>query len=95
MAYALPGGETLAYRDMVERVLGALQPPVRVRELPPWLFNGALRLAQSGGYARGLGGAAVARMRSDLVFDVEPARRDFGYAPRPFRPTAQMFDPRP
>ena len=93
MAYALPGGETLAYREMVERVLGALQPPVRVRELPPWLFNGVLRLAQSGGYARGLGGAAVARMREDLVFDATPARADLGYAPRPFRPTAAMFEP--
>ena len=38
--------------------------------------------------------AAVARMRSDLVFDLEPARRDFGYAPRPFRPQARMFAPR-
>jgi len=30
-------------------------------------------------------------MRSDLVFDPADAQRDFGYAPRPFRPTASMF----
>ncbi|KAB8198542.1 nucleoside-diphosphate sugar epimerase, partial [Lysobacter maris] len=32
-----------------------------------------------------------ARMREDLVFDAGPAARDFGYAPRPFRPQAAMF----
>jgi hypothetical protein len=32
-------------------------------------------------------------MREDLVFDIEPARRDFGYAPRAFTPTAEMFSP--
>jgi hypothetical protein len=32
--------------------------------------------------------AALQRMREDLVFDLEPARRDFGYAPRAFAPTA-------
>ena len=37
------------------------------------------------------GDAVVARMRQDLVFDLEPARRDFGYAPRTFNPTADMF----
>jgi hypothetical protein len=30
-------------------------------------------------------------MRDDLVFDATPAQRDFGYAPRPFQPTASMF----
>jgi len=35
----------------------------------------------------------VVRMRDDLVFDATPARRDFGYAPRAFQPTASMFSP--
>src|SRR3546814_17920890 len=50
-----------------------------------------LSLAHAGGVARGFGSAALARMRDDLVFDIEPARRDFGYAPRPFEPEAAMF----
>lgn len=90
-AYALPGGETLAYREMVARVLASLQPPARLVELPAPLFALALRVAQLTGRARGLGGAAVARMREDLVFDAGPAMRDFGYAPRLFRPEAGMF----
>lgn len=90
-AYALPGGETLPYREMVRRVLAVLRPQPRLFELPSPLFNLLLAAAHAAGHARGFGEAAVARMRSDLVFDAGPAQRDFGYAPRPFRPTADMF----
>lgn len=93
-AYALPGGETLSYRDMVARVLASLRPPPTLVELPSPLFNLALLAAQASGRATGLGEAAVRRMRSDLVFDAGPARRDLGYAPRPFRPSAAMFETR-
>ena len=93
-AYALPGGETLTYRDMVARVLASLSPPPQLVELPSPLFNLALLVAQMTGRATGLGEAAVRRMRSDLVFDVTPAKQDFGYDPRPFRPRANMFEPR-
>ena len=93
--YALPGGETLAYRDMVARVLATLQPPARLHLLPPAAFRALLALAHAGGVARDFGNAALARMRDDLVFDAEPARRDFGYAPRAFEPAAKMFDAGP
>lgn len=92
--YALPGGETLPYREMVTRVLATLRPPPLLIELPAPLFALALKTAQSRGIATGLGQAAVDRMRSDLVFDIEPARRDFGYAPRPFHPQRGMFESR-
>lgn len=91
-AYALPGGETLTYREMVARVLGVLQPPPTLVEVPSPLFNLALLVAEASGRASGLGEAAVRRMRSDLVFDMAPAQRDFGYSPRTFRPTADMFE---
>jgi len=92
-AYALPGAETLPYREMVARVLAALQPPVPLILLPASLFSVALSGMRLLGRADGLGDAVVARMRDDLAFDATPARRDFGYAPRPFRPTASMFSP--
>lgn len=90
-AYALPGGETLPYREMVERVLAVLQPPASLHVVSPPLFRALLSLAHTAGIARGFSDAASARMRHDLVFDIEPARLDFGYAPRPFQPTAAMF----
>jgi len=93
--YALPGGETLAYRDMISRTLHALQPPARLLEVPAPLFNLAIRAARLSGRMRGANDAVVARMRQDLIFDIEPARRDFGYAPRLFKPTADMFSNAP
>lgn len=90
-AYDLPGGETLCYHAMVRRVLACQQPPLRLWRVPAPLFHGALALARASGRLRGLGDAAVQRMREDLVFDAAAARRDLGYAPRPFQPTARMF----
>lgn len=90
-AYALPGGETLPYREMVARTLAALSPAPRLLELPGPLFRAALAAARAGGRVRDMPAGAVARMREDLVFDAGPAERDFGYRPRPFRPTAKML----
>lgn len=92
-AYALAGGETLPYREMVARVLAVLEPPAGLIEVPAPLFHAAAWSLRLLGRA-GLGEAVVARLRSDLVFDVAPAARDFGYTPRAFRPTADMFRPR-
>jgi nucleoside-diphosphate-sugar epimerase len=92
--FDLPGGETLAYRDMVHRVLRVLEPPAHLVELPLPMFELALRMAQSRGIATGFGDAAVERMRRDLVFDAAPARAAFAYAPRAFTPAASMFPPR-
>lgn len=92
-AYALPGGETLAYREMVARVLAALPGRPRLLVLPAPLFRALLAPARAAGLAEGFGEAALARMREDLVFDDAPARRDFGYAPRGFAPDAAMLTP--
>ena len=93
-AYAVPGGDTLSYRDMVVRVLETLQPAPRLVELPGPLFRAALWAARVCGQAGGFGDAALARLQQDLVFDNESALRDFGYRPRAFRPAADMFRPR-
>ncbi|MFC7520433.1 NAD-dependent epimerase/dehydratase family protein [Xanthomonas populi] len=85
-SYAVGGGEVLAYTQMVERVLAALPRPARLYQVTPTLFGLALSAAQRFGRLRGMNAAALQRMRDDLVFDLEPARRDFGYAPRAFRP---------
>jgi nucleoside-diphosphate-sugar epimerase len=92
-AYDLPGGETLPYREMVARVLAALQPSARLVELPAPLFAMLLSVARTTGRLHGFGEAALARTREDVVFDTAPARRDFGYAPRVFAPTAKMLLP--
>jgi nucleoside-diphosphate-sugar epimerase len=87
-AYAVGGGEVLSYDRMVARVLHALAPPATLHRVPTPLFTGVLRLAHATGRLRGLNAEALRRMRADLVFDLAPARRDFGYAPRAFAPLA-------
>ena len=74
------------------RVLASLQPARPLHELPMPLFRLAVKTAQARGIAADLTDAAVARMREDLVFNLAPAQRDFGYAPRAFRPEARMFE---
>lgn len=91
--YDLPGGETLPYRDMIARMLAAMQPPPRLVEVPAPLFAVALAGARLAGLARGIGDAAIDRLREDLVFDAGPASSDFGYAPRPFDPVAAATAP--
>ena len=59
-------------------------------EMP--LFRLVVRAAQARGHARDLTDAAVERLRQDMVFNLGPAQRDFGYAPRPFKPEARMFN---
>jgi nucleoside-diphosphate-sugar epimerase len=91
-AYAVPGGEALPYREMVARVLRALPSSPPLLEIPAPLFDGALHALQRLRLGDGVGEAALARLREDLVFDAAPARRDFGYEPRRFEPSAGMFE---
>jgi nucleoside-diphosphate-sugar epimerase len=93
-AYDLPGGETLPYRDMVARVLASLDPPARLIELPSSPLRAALWCAHRVRLLGDAGAGVWARLATDLVFDAQPARRDFGYAPRTFEPRAAMFDVR-
>lgn len=89
--YDLPGGETLPYREMVARVLAALDPPAQLVELPAPLFALLASALRAGGRLQGFGAEAQARLRQDLVFDAGPAAAALGHAPRPFNPDAAMF----
>jgi nucleoside-diphosphate-sugar epimerase len=83
-AYDLSGAETLTYRVMAERVFeGVGRKPVIV-SLPPALWALGLKLAAP--FLPGATAAMGARMDSDLTFDNSDAVRDFGWAPRAFRP---------
>lgn len=84
--YDLPGGETLAWREMVARTLASLSPRPRLLEVPMPVFRLALGTARLAGKGGGFGEGALARLHEDLVFDIGPAQSDFGYAPRPFTP---------
>lgn len=88
--YDLPGGETLAYDEMLRRVLAVAVPQARLVRLPGPLFRLGVRALRQLGL-RGAGEGLLARFDRDLVYDAGPARRDLGYSPRDFRPEPGMF----
>jgi nucleoside-diphosphate-sugar epimerase len=87
-AYDLGGGTTLTYRAMVEAVFAASGRHPRLLRVPLPLLRAALVVASR---LPGFGHLApdmADRMDADQCFDWEPARRDFGYAPRAFEAAA-------
>lgn len=90
-AYALGGGEVLPYNLMVRRVLATLRPRPLLLRVPTPLFLWALRKAHGRGRLLGMNEAVLERMRDPLAFDITPAQRDFGYAPRAFAVRSDMF----
>lgn len=82
--YALSGGETLSYRQMVARIFVALDKPCRIITVPPVLFAAALTIARVLPRFRHLHMQMAYRMTHDLCFDHRDAQTDFGYAPRKF-----------
>lgn len=85
--YSLPGGETLTYREMIGRIFDGLRLPRRTVSVPPWLWRAAFGLAKP--LFPGANVAMGIRMMKDMTFDATPARTDFGWNPRKFKP---VFD---
>jgi nucleoside-diphosphate-sugar epimerase len=85
-AYDLTGGETLSYRQMVERIFAALDRPPRFIAVPITAFQLAMWLVSRIPRFRDFNAEMARRMNDDLVFDSAPAQHDFGYAPRVFEP---------
>lgn len=85
-AYNLPGGQALSYRRMVEAVFRAGGRTPRFVSLPLPLWRAAMSALALLPRAPRVGLEMAVRMNADMVFDFEEARRDFGYAPRPFQP---------
>jgi nucleoside-diphosphate-sugar epimerase len=83
-AYDLPGGETLTYRQMAERVFEGLgrRPLIVSAPEPMWRLAFALARPLLPGATAQMG----SRMDEDLAFDGAAAATDFGWRPRPFRP---------
>lgn len=87
-SYELPGGEILSFAEMLRRTLAVAAPAAKVLELPDPLFRIGLWLARRAGLIRGATAGMLSRLDQDLLADAGAARRDLGYAPRPFQPEA-------
>ena len=85
-SYNLSGGETLSYRQMVERIFVAEGRTARVLPLPLGPLRLLLRLLSLLPRFRYVKPEMADRMSQDLIYDHGDAARDFGYAPRGFWP---------
>lgn len=83
-AYDLPGGETLSYRTMVERVFIGMGRRPSIVSVPLSVWQAGLWLASP--LLPGATGAMGARMAQDLVFDAAAAKTDLDWQPRAFAP---------
>jgi nucleoside-diphosphate-sugar epimerase len=83
-AYNLPGGETLTYRVMTERIFEGMGRRPRIVSVPPVLWHVGLTLATP--FLPGVTSAMGSRMAEDLAFDAAPAEQDFHWRPRDFHP---------
>jgi nucleoside-diphosphate-sugar epimerase len=83
-AYDLPGGETLTYRQMAERVFEGLGRRPLIVSAPEPLWRLAFAIARP--LLPGATAQMGSRMSADLAFDGAAAAADFGWSPRPFRP---------
>jgi nucleoside-diphosphate-sugar epimerase len=82
--YALPGAETLTYREMIGRIFDGLGMPRRCIPVPALLWRAGFLLAKP--LFPGANVAMGIRMMKDMTFDSTPAMRDFGWNPRSFNP---------
>lgn len=82
--YALGGGRTLTYREMVSDIFADLGLEPRFVNVPPQLLRGVLRVLSWLPTGRDLTPAMAERMNRDLCFGNEPAQVDFDYRPQPF-----------
>lgn len=85
-AYNLSGGETLTYRQMVEAIFEKLGRKPRIIRIPRAAFAVLLKGATLFPAYWHVNLEMVNRMNLDLDFDHAAATRDFGYAPRNFKP---------
>jgi len=86
--YAMPGGETISYREMVGRIFDALGKPRRIISAAPFVWRLAFALAKP--LFPNANAAMGARMAMDQAFDAAPAVRDFGWNPRGFHPRFEL-----
>jgi nucleoside-diphosphate-sugar epimerase len=82
--YAVPGQDTITYHEMVGRIFDGMQRRRRIVPVPPPLWRAAFAMARP--FISNANVAMGNRMSKDMIFDPTPAKQDFGWNPRGFRP---------
>lgn len=83
-AYNISGGETLTYREMVERIFNALGKRPYFISVPLVFFKLAVACLRLLPKYRKWSPAMAERMNQDLIFDHTSASEDLGFKPKAF-----------
>lgn len=83
-AYNLSGGETLTYKDMVERIAKTVGKPNRIVNIPLPALRIFLRGLSYVPRYKHLTPEMANRINRDMCFDHIPATEDLGFSPRRF-----------
>ena len=89
--FDLPGGEILAFDEMVRRSLAVGAPGARLLPVPGPAFRAGVGLMRALGRLDAAGDGVLARLDQDLVYDPDPARIALSHCPRGFQPTRAAF----
>ena len=84
-SYDLPGAEALTYLELVKTAAGALGRKPRIVRLPLEPVRLSLVAAERLRLPLPVGSEQVLRLREDKAYPYDTAKKDLGYAPRPFR----------
>jgi nucleoside-diphosphate-sugar epimerase len=84
-SYDLPGAEPLTYLELMKTAARALGKKPRVIQLPLEPVRRSLAAAERLRLPLPIRSEQVLRLREDKAYPYEKARRELGYAPRPFR----------
>jgi len=83
-AYDLAGPAPLSFRDVVKQAAQALGRRAVVVPVPAAPLLWGLRWVEAAGRRAPIKAEQIERLLEDKAFDIDPARRDLGYAPRTF-----------
>ena len=84
--YLLAGGETLRYREMIERIFSSSGLTPRILTLPAFLMRGIVRILRCLPNNNDVTPEMVERMEQDLCYDDHQAIDELGWHPRGFQP---------
>ena len=84
--YLLAGGETLRYREMIERIFSSSGLTPRILTLPTFLMRGVVRILRWLPNQNDLTPEMVERIEQDLCYDDREAINELGWHPRGFQP---------
>lgn len=86
-AYNISGGETLSYRDMVDRIFKAIGYRTLLFHLPLFIFRLAFFVISIFPRYQHWSATMLKRMNQDMIFDHTEAKKSFSFQPRKFRLT--------